>query len=195
MSTAAIMAFVPGLLDAGAALGVVLSYYLFARYEAHTFHQLGIPPCTGFGPSARQTRCGSGPYGFRNYLPAAFMGGIPLAVVAVVDVVTGVRLWGARFARPLRQQRVLRLARVLSGLMLPVLAVGGFFSLLGLAFLNVKKDDRATLVAISVFAVVVLAALVLRLTLFVVTLMARAKRAVASSPAGQWQIPPARGAS
>ena len=79
--------------------------------------------------------------------------------------------------------------------MLPVLAVGGFFSLLGLAFLNVKKDDRATLVAISVFAVVVLAALVMQLTLFVVTLMARAKRAAASSPAGQRQIRPAPGAS
>jgi hypothetical protein len=69
-----------------------------------------------------------------------------------------------------------RLARILAGTMMPAIVLGGFFSLFGLAFLNIKKDDRLTTVAASVCALLILAAFVMQLILFVVTLIVRARR-------------------
>jgi hypothetical protein len=96
--------------------------------------------------------------------------------VAVTDVIIGVRLWAVRFADALRQQRAVRLARILAGTMMPAIVLGGFFSLFGLAFLNIKKDDWLTTVAASVCALLILAAFVMQLILFVVTLIVRARR-------------------
>jgi hypothetical protein len=94
-----------------------------------------------------------------------------------MDVITGIRLWAARFADALRQQRAVRLARIVAGTMMPALVFGGFLSLFGLAFLTIKKDDRPTTVAASVCALLIVAAFVMQLVLFVVTLIARARRA------------------
>jgi hypothetical protein len=94
-----------------------------------------------------------------------------------MDVIAGTRLWTIRVADALRQRRAVRLARILAGTMMPAIVFGGFFSLFGLAFLNIKKDDRPTTVAALVCALLILATFVMQLILFVVTLIARARRA------------------
>lgn len=116
--------------------------------------------------------------GLHLYLPQDLIGAVPFLVGAILIILA---VWGLGPAGGTRSQAFVTLIRNVTAFGLLPMAIGGFWAGLGLGFGGIEPNSPAA-VALGVYELTFLAALVADIVLLIVTFLVRSRQAQTDPP-------------